>query len=305
VAQATPYDAASARSGTRSRGADFVSLTKPRLNSLVLVTSAAAYFLGDGHLLPWSSLVHTLVGTGLVAGGASALNQHWERDSDRLMRRTRLRPLPDARLHPQDAFWFGVALSAVGLAQLTLAVNGLAAAVAALTLVSYVWLYTPLKPRTSFSTIVGAIPGALPAVLGWAAATNSLSAGGWVLFGIVFMWQMPHFLAIAWLFRDDYANAGFPLLPVIEPDGRSTGRQTVLYAAGLVPVSLLPMAVGMASAYYVAGAIALGAILVVLSLEFAASRSMSSARRLFYGTILYLPLLWIVLLADHFRNVVP
>jgi protoheme IX farnesyltransferase len=305
VAQATPYDATSARSGTRSRGADFVSLTKPRLNSLVLVTSAAAYFLGDGHLLPWSSLVHTLVGTGLVAGGASALNQHWERDSDRLMRRTRLRPLPDARLHPQDAFWFGVALSAVGLAQLTLAVNGLAAAVAALTLVSYVWLYTPLKPRTSFSTIVGAIPGALPAVLGWAAATNSLSAGGWVLFGIVFMWQMPHFLAIAWLFRDDYASAGFPLLPVIEPDGRSTGRQTVLYAAGLVPVSLLPMAVGMASAYYVAGAIALGAILVVLSLEFAASRSMSSARRLFYGTILYLPLLWIVLLADHFRNVVP
>jgi protoheme IX farnesyltransferase len=305
VAQATPYDAASARSGTRSRGADFVSLTKPRLNSLVLVTSAAAYFLGDGHLLPWSSLVHTLVGTGLVAGGASALNQHWERDSDRLMRRTRLRPLPDARLHPQDAFWFGVALSAVGLAQLTIAVNGLAAAVAALTLVSYVWLYTPLKPRTSFSTIVGAIPGALPAVLGWAAATNSLSAGGWVLFGIVFMWQMPHFLAIAWLFRDDYASAGFPLLPVIEPDGRSTGRQTVLYAAGLVPVSLLPMAVGMASAYYVAGAIALGAILVVLSLEFAASRSMSSARRLFYGTILYLPLLWIVLLADHFRNVAP
>jgi protoheme IX farnesyltransferase len=305
VAQATPYDATSARSGTRSRGADFVSLTKPRLNSLVLVTSAAAYFLGDGHLLPWSSLVHTLVGTGLVAGGASALNQHWERDSDRLMRRTRLRPLPDARLHPQDAFWFGVALSAVGLAQLTLAVNGLAAAVAALTLVSYVWLYTPLKPRTSFSTIVGAIPGALPAVLGWAAATNSLSAGGWVLFGIVFMWQMPHFLAIAWLFRDDYASAGFPLLPVIEPDGRSTGRQTVLYAAGLVPVRLLPMAVGMASAYYVAGAIALGAILVVLSLEFAASRSMSSARRLFYGTILYLPLLWIVLLADHFRNVAP
>jgi protoheme IX farnesyltransferase len=305
VAQATPYDAASARSGTRSRGADFVSLTKPRLNSLVLVTSAAAYFLGDGHLLPWSSLVHTLVGTGLVAGGASALNQHWERDSDRLMRRTRLRPLPDARLHPQDAFWFGVALSAVGLAQLTIAVNGLAAAVAALTLVSYVWLYTPLKPRTSFSTIVGAIPGALPAVLGWAAATNSLSAGGWVLFGIVFMWQMPHFLAIAWLFRDDYASAGFPLLPVIEPDGRSTGRQTVLYAAGLVPVSLLPMAVGMASAYYVAGAITLGAILVVLSLEFAASRSMSSARRLFYGTILYLPLLWIVLLADHFRNVAP
>lgn len=303
MAQAAPYHAASAHTAARSRGADFVSLTKPRLNSLVLVTSATAYFLADGHLLPWSTLFHTLMGTALVAGGASALNQHWERDTDRLMRRTRLRPLPDARLHPQDALWFGIALSAAGLAQLTLGVNLVAAAVAALTLLSYVLLYTPLKLKTSLSTVVGAVPGALPAVLGWAAATSSVSAGGWILFGIVFMWQMPHFLAIAWLFREDYANAGFPLLPVIEPDGRSTGRQTVLYAAGLLPVSLLPMAVGMASAYYVVGAITLGAVLMVLSLEFAASRSMPSARRLFYGTILYLPLLWIVLLADHFRNV--
>ncbi len=305
MAQAAPYHAASAHTAARSRGADFVSLTKPRLNSLVLVTSATAYFLADGHLLPWSTLFHTLMGTALVAGGASALNQHWERDTDRLMRRTRLRPLPDARLHPQDALWFGIALSAAGLAQLTLGVNLVAAAVAALTLLSYVLLYTPLKLKTSLATVVGAVPGALPAVLGWAAATSSVSAGGWILFGIVFMWQMPHFLAIAWLFREDYANAGFPLLPVIEPDGRSTGRQTVLYAAGLLPVSLLPMAVGMASAYYVVGAITLGAVLMVLSLEFAASRSMPAARRLFYGTILYLPLLWIVLLADHFRNVVP
>jgi heme o synthase len=305
VAQAAPYQATSARPAAQSRGADFLSLTKPRLNSLVLVTSATAYFLGDGHLLPWSSLFHTLVGTALVAGGASALNQHWERDTDRLMQRTRRRPLPDARLHPQDALWFGIALSAIGLAQLFLAVNPLAAGVAAATLLSYVLLYTPLKPKTSLSTVVGAIPGALPAVLGWAAATNSLSAGGWILFGIVFMWQMPHFLAIAWLFREDYANAGFPLLPVLEPDGRSTGRQTVLYTAGLLPISLLPMAVGMASAYYLVGAITLGAILMLLSLEFAASRSMPAARRLFYGTILYLPLLWIVLLADHFRNVAP
>lgn len=305
MAQAAPYQATSARTAAPSRGADFLSLTKPRLNSLVLVTSATAYFLGDGHLLPWSSLFHTLVGTALVAGGASALNQHWERDTDRLMHRTRRRPLPDARLHPQDALWFGIALSAIGLAQLSLTVNLLAAGVAALTLLSYVLLYTPLKLKTSLSTVVGAIPGALPAVLGWAAATNSLSAGGWILFGIVFMWQMPHFLAIAWLFREDYANAGFPLLPVVEPDGRSTGRQTVLYTAGLLPISLLPMAVGMASAYYVVGAITLGAVLMLLSLEFAASRSMPAARRLFYGTILYLPLLWMVLLADHFRHVAP
>jgi heme o synthase len=302
VAQATPYDATSARTATRSRGADYVSLTKPRLNTLVLVTSATAYYLGDGHLLPFAHLAHTMIGTALVAGGASALNQHWERETDRLMRRTRLRPLPDARLNPQDAMWFGIALSAVGIAQLTVFVNPLTAIIAALTLLSYVLLYTPLKTRTSLSTIIGAIPGALPALLGWAAATNSASAGGWILFGIVFMWQMPHFLAIAWLFRDDYANAGIPLLPVVEPDGRSTGRQSVLYTAGLLPISLLPMAVGMATAYYLVGAMTLGVILMVLSLEFASSRSMQAARRLFYGTILYLPLLWIVLLADHFRT---
>lgn len=302
MAQAAPFNAATARTTARGRGADFVSLTKPRLNTLVLVTSAAAYFLADGQRLPWTHLIHTIVGTALVAGGASALNQHWERDTDRLMRRTRLRPLPDARLHPTDALWFGVALSAVGLAQLFAFVNPLTSAIAALTLLSYVLLYTPLKTRTSLSTIVGAIPGALPALLGWTAATNTLSAGGWVLFGIVFMWQMPHFLAIAWLFRDDYANAGIPLLPVVQPDGRSTGRQSVLYTAGLIPISLLPMAVGLATAYYVVSALTLGAVLLVLSAGFAASRSRPSARRLFYGTILYLPLLWIALLADHFVN---
>jgi protoheme IX farnesyltransferase len=286
-----------------SRAGDFLTLTKPRLNSLVLVTSVAAYYLGGGSELPWARLVHTIVGTALVAAGASALNQLWERDTDRLMRRTRLRPLPDARIHPQDAFWFGVALSAVGIAELTVAVNPLTALVAAVTLAIYVLLYTPLKLRTSLSTIVGAVPGALPAVIGWAAATNTVSIQAWVLFGIVFMWQMPHFLAIAWMFRDDYARAGIPLLPVIQPDGRTTAHQTVLYAAGLVPVSLLPTAVGLATAYYLIGALALGAVIIVLSLEFATTRSMPAARRLFFGTILYLPLLWIVLLADYFLHI--
>ena len=199
--------------------------------------------------------------------------------------------------------WFGIALSAVGLAELTLGVNPLTAAVAALTLASYVFVYTPLKLRTSLSTIVGALPGALPAVIGWTAATNTLSVEGWVLFGIVFMWQMPHFLAIAWLFRDDYARAGIPLLPVIQPNGRTTGHQAVLFTAGLIPLSLLPTAVGLASAYYLFGAIALGAILIVLSLEFAFTRSVPAARRLFFGSILYLPLLWVVLLADFFIHV--
>jgi len=299
--KAAPYDATTAVGPVaHTRGADFFSLTKPRLNSLVLVTSVAAYYLGDGHQLPWTRLLHTIVGTALVAGGASALNQFWERDTDRLMRRTQARPLPDGRLHPQDAMWFGIALTAIGVAQLALGVNRLTAIVAALTAASYVLLYTPLKLRTSLSTIVGAIPGALPAVIGWTAATNTLSIEGWVLFGIVFMWQMPHFLAIAWMFRDDYARAGIPLLPVIQPDGRTTGQQTVVYTAVLIPISFLPAAVGLASGYYLFGAMALGAVLMVMSLEFATTRSMPAARRLFFATILYLPLLWVVLLSDHF-----
>ena len=283
-----------------SRRADFVSLTKPRLNFLVLVTTAAAYYLGDGASRSLIHLFHTMAGTALVAGGASALNQLWERETDKLMRRTRRRPLPDLRMHPEDAMWFGVLLSALGIAQLALGVNFKTAIVALLTLLSYVVLYTPLKVRTSLSTIVGAIPGALPALIGWTAATDSLSIPGWVLCAIVFMWQMPHFLAIAWMYRDDYARAGIPLLPVIQPDGRSTGRQTVLYAAALIPVSFLPTAVGLATVWYLAGAIVLGAILLVLSLEFSATRGLFAAKRLFYATILYLPLLWIALLADHF-----
>lgn len=286
----------------RSRVSDYVALTKPRLNSLVIATTAAAYYLGIGAAHSRWILFHTVVGTALVAAGASALNQAWEHRTDALMRRTRLRPLPDARLRTSHAIWFGSLLAAGGSVQLALGVNALACAVAALTLVSYVFLYTPLKIRSSLSTIVGAVPGALPAVIGWAAATNTLSIEAWVLFGIVFMWQMPHFLAIAWMFRDDYARAGIPLLPVIEPDGRTTGHQAVLYAAVLIPVSFLPLGVGLATAWYLVGAMTLGTVLLVLSLEFAATRSIASARRLFFGTILYLPLLWIALLVDHFAH---
>ena len=287
------------RAATKSRGADFLALTKPRLNFLVLLTTAAAYRIGaQPGSLP-ITLVHTLVGTALVAGGASALNQVWERESDKLMRRTRLRPLPDARMTAAHARIFGFVLSIAGLVQLAVFVNLLSAGVALLTLASYVWFYTPLKFRTSLSTIVGALPGALPAVIGWSAATNSLSLPGWVLFGIVFMWQMPHFLAIAWMYRDEYARAGIPLLPVIQPDGRSTGRQAVLYAAGLIPITMMPTLIGLSSPTYLAGAIVLDAILLVFSLEFAVTRTMDSARRLFLSSIIYLPILWGLLVWDH------
>ena len=215
------------------------------------------------------------------------------------MRRTRLRPLADMRMTPTAGTVFGLALTAIGTAELAYFVNLLSAAVALFTAISYVLLYTPLKLRTSLSTIVGALPGALPAVIGWAAATNTLSIEAWVLFGIVFMWQMPHFLAIAWMYRDEYAGAGMPLLPVIEPDGRSTGRQAVLYTAALIPVSMLPTGVGLATAWYLVGALTLGAVLMVLSLEFSSKRTIATARRLFFGSILYLPILWALLVFDH------
>ena len=288
-----------ARVKTHTRFGDYVTLTKPRLNFLVLLTVAAAYSLGAPPSATLIDLVHTLAGTFLVAGGAAALNQVWERATDRLMRRTQQRPMADMRLSVAEGAGFGVLLTVAGAAELAYFVNPLSAAVALFTTASYVLLYTPLKLRTSLSTIAGALPGALPAVIGWAAATNSLSIEGWVLFGIVFMWQMPHFLAIAWMYRDEYARAGMPLLPVIEPDGRSTGRQAVLYTAVLIPLSLMPTGVGLATAWYLVGAITLGAILMLLSLEFSAKRDLPTARRLFFGSIIYLPILWALLVFDH------
>ena len=282
-----------------SRAGDYVTLTKPRLNFLVLLTTAAAYSLGAAPGATLAEFLHTLVGTFLVAGGSAAINQVWERATDRLMRRTRQRPMADRRLSVSQGTAFGIVLTVIGASELAYFVNPLSAGVALFTTASYIFFYTPLKLRTSLSTIAGAIPGALPAVIGWAAATNTLSIEGWVLFGIVFMWQMPHFLAIAWMYRDEYARAGMPLLPVIEPDGRSTGRQAVLYSAVLVPISMLPTGVGLATAYYLVGAITLGAILLFMSLEFSARRDVATARRLFFGSILYLPLLWALLVFDH------
>lgn len=282
----------------RTRTLDFIALAKPRLNLLVVVSALAGYAMGRGDM-SGVSLLCTVAGTGLVAGGASAFNQVLERRRDRLMRRTRLRPMPDGRLPVRDALLYASGLSAAGLFTLALGVNLLSAAMALVTLVIYAAVYTPLKPRTSFATVVGAIPGALPPVIGWAAATGDLSRGAWVLFGIVFLWQLPHFLAIAWIYREDYARAGFPMLPVIEPDGRSTGRQVVIYAAALLPVSLAPTLAGMAGTAYFAGALALTLMFLGLSMGFARTRAVSDARKLFFGSILYLPLLWVLMIADR------
>lgn len=284
---------------TSSVASDFWALTKPRLNFLVLITTLGGLYLGAPEGVPLPILVHALLGTALVAGGAAALNQVWEREVDALMRRTRLRPLPAGRLGTTESRWFGIALSTVGIVELAWQVNLLAAAVAALTAVSYVLVYTPLKTRTSLSTLVGAIPGALPPVIGWAAATNSITLPALVLFGIVFFWQMPHFLAIAWLHREDYARAGIPLLPVLESDGRRTGQQALLYAAGLWPVSLMPILVGLAGVPYSIVATALGVGFIVLSALFMRERSNQTARRLFLYSIVYLPVLWGALCLDR------
>ena len=285
--------------GTRSRAADFVTLTKPRLNLLVLVTTLGGLYLASPAGVPTALLVHTLLGTALVAGGAAALNQVWERETDRLMRRTSTRPLPQGRLGINEGTWFGVLLSSAGLIELTFGANAAAAAVALVTAASYVLVYTPLKTRTSLATLVGAVPGALPPVIGWAAATGDITLPALVLFGIVFFWQMPHFLAIAWMYRDDYARAGIPLLPVLEPDGRRTGQQALLYAAALWPVSLLPALVGLADAPYSIVATVLGLVFIALAALFARERSIAQARRLFLFSITYLPLLWGALVADR------
>lgn len=283
---------------TAARASDFLALTKPRVNLLVVATTLAGYYLGASRF-DASVLASTVAGTGLVAGGAAAFNQVYERRTDGLMARTSGRPLPGGRVAASTAAWFALALSLAGLALLAAGANALAAGVAAVTLLSYALVYTPLKSRTSLATLVGGVPGALPPMIGWAAAQNALSREAWILFAIVFLWQMPHFLAIAWLYREDYARAGLPMLPVVEPDGRSTAQQVVLYASVLVPVSLAPTLVGIAGRAYFAGALALGIIFLVFGARFAWRRSVTNARRLFLASIAYLPLLWGLMLASH------
>jgi protoheme IX farnesyltransferase len=284
--------------GSAARTLDFVALAKPRLNLLVVASTLAGYAMADGESLGLVRVCGLLVGTGLVAGGASAFNQVMERDLDALMKRTRTRPLPDQRLQPAEGLLFGGAITLAGILMIAASANLLAAAVAVATLLSYVAVYTPLKRRSSFGTLIGAIPGALPPVIGWAASSAAVPTEAWTLFGIMFLWQLPHFLAIAWMYREDYARAGFPMLAVLEPDGRSTGRQSVVYAAALVPLSLAPTLMGMAGEIYFGGALVLGLVFLWLTLQFARTRAVGDARRVFFGSITYLPLLWILMIAN-------
>jgi protoheme IX farnesyltransferase len=286
---------------------DYLELTKPRITWLILMSTAIGYWFGLphtgwrdllGHLDFWR-LLHTVLGTGLIASGTATLNQWYERDADRSMHRTAARPLPSGRLTAASAFRFGVALSVLGFAELWAGVNLLSAAIGAFTLALYLFVYTPMKQRTWLSTTVGAIPGAMPPMIGYAAATGAITGESWVLFAILFLWQFPHFYAIAWMYRDDYARAGIRMLPVVEPDGRSTSRQIVVYGLALIPVSIVPTLAGMSGQIYGVGALLLGLWFLWSGVRVALDRSVLRARGVLIASVLYLPLIYGLMLIDR------
>lgn len=282
----------------RARWADLLALTKPRITALVLVTTGVGAYLAAPGSLDVALLVQTLLGTALLAGGTNALNQYAEREADARMRRTRDRPLPAGRLAPGTALAFASGISAAGALYLALAVNALTALLGVLALAMYVFLYTPLKRRTWWCTVVGAMPGAIPPMMGWAAVRGDLDAVAWTLFGIVFLWQLPHFYAIAWIYRADYAAAGFPMLPVVDGDGSRTGRQIVASTLALVGVSVWTSVLGLTGALYLVGALALGVAFLGFGLRLAGQPSGRSARRLFLASVVYLPVLLLLMIVD-------
>ena len=271
---------------------DYIALTKPRVTWLIVMSTAVGYYFGLSGSLDVLTLLHTLLGTGLLASGTFTLNQWLERGADAKMRRTKSRPLPAGRIRPVRAFWFGVALSLAGFLELGLGANWLAGFLGAGTLLAYLLLYTPLKRRSSHSTSVGAAPGAMPPVIGFAGACGALTAEAWLLFGILLLWQFPHFYSIAWLYRDDYARAGIRMLPVVEPDGRSTARHILIASLLLIPVSLLPVAFSMAARWYMIAALLLGLGFLRAGWRLASDRTPARARAVLMASVVYLPLLY-------------
>ena len=291
--------AAAAVTGPWPRATDFLALTKPRLNSLVVATAGIGYYLGTNGQLSLSGLAHTVIGAGLVAGAAAAFNQITDRDIDGVMDRTRQRPLPAGRIHPTEAGLFAFGLAVAGTLELAYATNWTAAAVALLSLISYVLIYSPMKRRTPWATLVGAVPGALPAVIGWTAARNSLGIEAWVLFGIVFFWQLPHFHALSWLYREDFKRAELPLLVSLDPSGRKTATHAFFFALVLFPMSLTPSLIGLGGATYLTGASVLSIAFVTTAIRFCVRRSTDRAYTLFLVSLVYLPMLWGLLVIER------
>ncbi len=278
---------------------DYLELTKPRITILILICTAVGYWFGCGHSLRLWTFVHALLGTALLASGTSALNQWYEVESDAKMRRTRMRPIPAGRIKPSHGFVFGVLLSAAGFAELYYGTNRLAAALGLFTLLSYLLLYTPLKRRSPACTVVGAVPGAMPPLIGYAAARGILAAPALALFLILFVWQFPHFDAIAWIYREDYARGGIRMLPVIEPDGESTVRRVLVCSLVLIPISLLPQFLGMTGLVYAVAATAAGVVLFYFGARLGRERSVARARGLMLASVLYLPALLGVMVLDR------
>jgi protoheme IX farnesyltransferase len=278
---------------------DYIALTKPRITWLILMSTGVGYFFGAQKGWHWWTLLHTIVGTGLVASGTAALNQWIERVADGKMRRTQARPLPSGRLEAPNALIFAVAISIAGFVELWFGANPLAALLGLFTLLTYLFIYTPLKQRSPHSTTFGSLPGAMPPLIGFAAASGTLTWDAWVLFAILFLWQFPHFYAIAWMYKEDYARAGIRMLPVVEPDGKSTARRILLYSIALIPISLMPKFFAMAGNVYLYGALALGLAFLYYGMRIRWDRTRQQARRVLLASVVYLPVLFSLMLLDR------
>ena len=283
----------------REKLAAYVELTKPRIAFLLVLTAAAGFYLGADKGFSFPLFFNSMIGISLLAFGVATLNQFIERDIDKLMERTAARPLPTKKLSPAEALIFGVSLTVVAEIYLAFLVNGLTAALGLIVIVGYVFLYTPLKTRTSASTAIGALPGALPPLMGFTAAANEITLGAWALFAMLFLWQFPHFLAIAWMYREQYAKAGILMLPVVEPEGKITARQIVLFTVLLLPVSLAPFFLGVAGWIYLTGACVLGIWFLAASISAARAKTNEKARKLLLVSVLYLPIIFALMVLDH------
>jgi len=277
----------------------YLDLTKPRITWLILMSTAIGYFFGHSGAWEFWSILHTLLGTALIASGTAALNQWYEDDADAKMRRTQDRPIPSGRLTRRQALVFGGLLSIVGFAELCLGLNVLTGLLGLFTLISYLFLYTPLKRKSWHATTVGAFPGAMPPLIGYAAAAGTLNTEAWVLYAILFFWQFPHFYAIAWMYREDYGRAGIRMLPVVEPDGASTARQIILFLGILIPVSLLPVFLSMTGNLYLVGAVLFGGYFLYYGIRIAREKTAVAARAVLLASVIYLPALYGLMLAGR------
>ena len=278
---------------------DYIALTKPRITWLILMSTGVGYFFGARGGWHWLTLLHTIIGTGLIASGTAALNQWYERAADAKMKRTQARPLPSGRLSASNALIFAILISVAGFIELFVAVNALTGWLGLFTLLSYLFIYTPLKQRSPHSTTIGAIPGAMPPLIGYAAASGTLTWDAWILFAILFFWQFPHFYAIAWMYREDYERAGIRMLPVVEPDGESTARRILLYSLILIPISMIPKFLAMTGNLYLVGALALGLFFLYEGVRVSFDRTRQQARRVLLASVVYLPILYGLMLFDR------